>query len=185
VTDLFLAPHNDDETLFGAFTIQRHQPIVVTALRSHYQADRWPAADYGHERREAETEAALAELGAPAWAQWEFDDRQPDWPAIRQRLQELPADGMVYAPFPEPVDGHDQHNLLGVAALDVFGRHRVQLYTTYSRQNGKSAIGSRVDPTPDEIAGKLRAMACYGSQLENWLTRPHFMRGLDEFLVTP
>ncbi len=186
MTALFLAPHNDDESLFGAFTIQRQRAHVVTVLRSFYQAERWPAADYGFERREAETKAALAELGATG-EQWDHDDRDPDWRDIgtQLRLLDLDARGwsVVYAPFPEAVDGHEQHDQLGRIAYDVWPTS-VVFYTTYTRQNGRT-VGERFDPTPGEIAGKLRAMAHYGSQLENWLTRPHFMRRLDEYLVAP
>ena len=183
MTALFLAPHNDDETLFGAFVIQRQRAHVVTVLRSFYQAQRWPTENYGHERREAETAAALVELGATG-EQWEFDDLEPDWRSIRNCLQATPANGMIFAPFPEAVDGHEHHDELGRLAIDVFGRNRVLLYTTYSRGNGRT-VGDRVDPTPLEIAGKLRAMACYASQHENWLCRPHFLRPLDEYLATP
>ncbi len=70
-------------------------------------------------------------------------------------------------------------------SLELFGRDRVRFYPTYTRPGGRTAAGVRVDPTPAEIAGKLRAMACYRSQIENGLCRPHFLRPLDEYLVTP
>jgi LmbE family N-acetylglucosaminyl deacetylase len=184
---LFFAPHNDDETLFGAFTIQRESCQVVTVFRSYYQAERWPGPNAAtFERREAETLQALIELGVPFFEQWTHDDRSPRWDIIEEQIGQLNEDSdcaRVYAPFPEQQDGHEQHDLLGRIVVDVFGRDRVVFYTTYQRQNGRTTVGSRVDPTPAEIAGKLRAMACYTSQLENWLCRPHFTRGLDEFLV--
>jgi LmbE family N-acetylglucosaminyl deacetylase len=185
---LFLAPHNDDETLFGAFTIQRERCRVVTVLRSYYQAQRWPGANAAtFERRENETLQALNALGVPFFEQWTHDDRNPDWAVIGEQLGSLDADERypkVYAPFPEQHDGHEHHDLLGRLAVAVFGRDRVTFYTTYQREQGRSTVGHRVDPTAGEIAGKLRALACYTSQLENWLCRPHFTRGIDEFLVS-
>jgi LmbE family N-acetylglucosaminyl deacetylase len=184
---LFLAPHNDDESLFGAFTIARERAHVVVVLRSHYQAKRWPGYDCTFQRRELETAAAVAELGA-SWEQWEgFDDRDPDWNAIGAQLRTLDLDRRnwttVYAPLPEH-GGHDHHNELGVLAAEIWPT-QVRFYPTYTRENGRSVAGERVDPQPAEVVAKLRALACYGSQIENWLCRPHFLRPLDEYVVTP
>ena len=91
-------------------------------------------------------------------------------------------DGTYAAWYKTPLD--QGTGIVHVADGQIWGRDSVRFYTTYSRQNGRT-VGERFDPTPGEIAGKLRAMAHYGSQLENWLTRPHFMRSLDEYLVAP
>lgn len=183
---LFLAPHNDDETLFGAFVVQRDRAHVVTVLRSHYQQRRWPAEDNSFQRRELETGHAIRELGA-TWTQLQHNDRRPDWNAVRAELATYsgPEWSRVYAPLPEPANGHEHHDKIGRLAFDLFGLDRVRLYPTYSRTGGRTKVGVRVDPTAAEIAGKLRAMACYGSQIENWLCRPHFLGPLDEYLVTP
>lgn len=186
MTSLFLSPHNDDESLFGAFIIQRERAHVVTVLRSFYQAERWPNSDCGFERREQETAQACAELEAASWDQWHYDDREPPWPAIHDLMAETGDEldpTVVYAPLPE-LGGHDHHNTIGELAASVYG-DRVRFYPTYTRAGGRSELGERVDPAPGEIVGKLRALACYRSQIENWLCRPHFLRPLDEYLVTP
>ena len=37
---LFLSPHPDDETLFGAFTLMREKPLVVIITDSYIQQNR-------------------------------------------------------------------------------------------------------------------------------------------------
>ena len=175
---LFLAPHNDDETLFGSFLIQQDQADVVVVLRSFYEATRWPAAHF--HVREAETDAAMEILGRP-WEQWTFSDLEPDWPAILGSMRERAADyDVVYAPAIY-TEGHPHHNSVGVRAFEAFGE-RVQWYTTYTRTRGRET-GHRVGPTADQIVRKLEALACYRSQIEIGEMRPHFLGPLDEFVL--
>jgi LmbE family N-acetylglucosaminyl deacetylase len=177
---LFLAPHNDDETLFGAFIVQQDQADVVVVLRSHYEATRWPDAHF--HVREAETDAAMEILGRP-WEQWTFSDLDPDWPEILRMFRERSDDyDVVYAPAVY-TEGHPHHNAVGEAAYEAFG-DRVLWYTTYSRTRGRET-GTRVGPTAEQIVRKLRALACYRSQIAIGLMRPHFVGGLDEYVLTP
>jgi hypothetical protein len=37
---VFLSPHHDDETLFGAFTLLRERPLVVIVTDSYVQFNR-------------------------------------------------------------------------------------------------------------------------------------------------
>jgi LmbE family N-acetylglucosaminyl deacetylase len=180
VTALFLSPHNDDETLFGAFVIQQQETHVVVVLRSFYEETRWPAATY--QVREDETAAAVGELGA-TWEQLEHSDIDPAWDDVRESMAEA-RDGfgwdVVYAPLAE-VGGHVHHNRISAIAVDVFGR-RVRFYSTYTNL-GRSETGRRVEPEPEWIEAKLRALACYRSQIAIPDMRPHFVRGLDEYLL--
>lgn len=166
---VFLAPHNDDETLFGAFTLARDKPIVINIL--------W----CGHQRAH-ETLNALEILGCQG-EQWRHaDEADPDWSLIETRLRLLAdnTDGTVYAPAPETVGGNQHHDALGRLAGKVFGR-RVTYYATYT-DKGKSD-GTPVEMRPEWVGLKLRALACYPSQYEHPSHAPHFVRGLEEFYV--
>lgn len=174
---VFFAPHNDDETLFGAFSILRYSPLVVVVLRSHKQE-----ASYGPgataEKRERETERALLELDTTAWEQWAHPDDRPDWDAVEAEMRALDLrvkPSKVFAPAYEE-GGHDQHNEVGLIANNVF-RGRVVEYLTYVR----GSLRSRGDDDhevrfeSDWPAKKLKAMACYRSQIALPQTRPWFL----------
>src|SRR5438045_2467666 len=111
--DVFLSPHNDDEALFGAYTLLRSRPLVIVCFRSN--GDYGPAAV-----REAETEAAMNVLGCQ-WRQWLHPDapRTPDWPKVEQSFFALGEPRRVWAPAPEK-DGHEQHNGIGELAARLW-----------------------------------------------------------------
>ncbi len=189
---LFLSPHNDDETLFGAFTLLRERPWVVIVTDSFVQANRGDTVTAAQRREE--TLAAMKVLGLESRVLFmgvrddkitltetidsltvlrgEGDDRGLD------RITE------VYAPAIQ--HGHVHHDIVGQAALNVFGDLRVWQYSTYSaRERFFVNFGKlEVVGTPEEHALKQRAMRCYKSQyprswrhfaaVENkseWLTR--------------
>lgn len=169
---LFLAPHNDDETLFAAYTILRHRPHVLVCLRSYVQAGRL----YGqrpnvfgpdHETREIETGAALGILGT-TWEQLPVRDDTPDWDALRAILEVYADDaeygGPVFAPAYEE-DGHEHHNTVAELAGSVWPEERIVRYMTYRRGHHRSE-GVAVPFEPGWPGLKLRALACYRSQLE-------------------
>ena len=187
MSDLFLSPHNlgDDECLFGAYTILRQRPFVAICFRSAKQA----GLGITYQKREAETANALAELGEPDWAQNDLLDTTPD-EAAAEILWEFFADldalegewDHVYAPAVED-GGHEQHNLVGVEALERYG-NAVRPYLTYRRgwtrsRNGHDVPlrtpGREVVPEPGYVAAKMRALACYESQIDLAATRPWFM----------
>lgn len=187
---IFLAPHNDDETLFGSFLIQQHQPRVVVCLRSIKQQH------VTFVERELETAAACRELGV-GYEQWDYRDTYPDWERVGARMaaldeQENPQ--AVFAPAPAwGLNGHSyfnsditygalHHDFVGHLALEVFGPDRVVGYTTYTRYEGRT-LGVEVVPTGRQVEGKLRALACYRSQIEDPGCRPHFLGGLHEYVA--
>lgn len=174
---VFLSPHNDDETLFGAFTLLRERPRVVTVLRSYVQEQRGTGVTY--REREAETEAALDVLGISDWEQWQFPDTDPPWDAVRQRLGSLEAD-RIYAPAVER-GGHRHHNAIGRLANSLWPG-RVTFYTTYQAW-GRTARGSAVPWEHEWVLLKLRALACYRSQIcvpDTWTTH-HFLDSQVEY----
>ena len=78
----------------------------------------------------------------------------------------------VYAPAVED-GGHEQHNLVGSEALLRYG-NTVRPYLTYRRGSMRSH-GREVMPEPGYVAAKMRALACYETQIELVATRPWFM----------
>lgn len=158
--DLFLAPHHDDETLFGAFTILRYQPHVIICTRSDLQESR--GTGITNATRERETQEALRWLGDPTYEFWGHSDIDPDRGELERRLRAYEIDGRVFAPAIEE-DGHEHHSMIGQIALDVFG-DRVQPYLTYRRGHGRS-VGTEVPFEPGWPARKMRALACYESQI--------------------
>lgn len=162
---VFLAPHHDDETLFGAFTLIGEQPLVVVVY------------DGGPER-EAETNAAMRILGCEV-EHWRIPvDGQPlTVTDIRERV-EVDA---VYAPLAEN-DGQPQHNLIGELAIGLDAH--VIPYLTYTAA-GKSTDGIPVPYEPGWVALKLAALACYPSQSGHPSHAPHFIRDQTEYTAWP
>lgn len=161
--------------MFASFTILRHRPHVLVCLRGHIQYAR---GDHGASAttREIETGAAMGILGA-TWEQLPFSDQEPDYEALEQVLRayadDPTYDGTVFAPEPEP-KGHDQHNEIGEIAIRVFGVERVERYLTYQRGSMRTR-GRPVPFEPGWPALKLRAMACYLSQIRRDDCLPWFV----------
>lgn len=182
---LFLSPHNDDETLFGAFTIMRERPVVCVVFDSYVQPARGVPGCSVEMRRE-ETFRAIQELnGKGLWFIGLRDDQICTKEALVIELAErFPLAEQVWAPA-FAINGHDQHNLVAEAA-DVVFPGKVTHYQTYTSY-GKSRNGAEVLPrSGEDIARKLRALACYRSQLAMdarlgcW---PHFMNDLREYVL--
>lgn len=179
---VFLSPHNDDESLFGAFSLLREHPLVVICLRSQTQASRGDEITY--QQRERETACAMNILGCEH-VQWPVSDLDPDWADVRERLEDLDATMHitdVYAPAWEP-NGHLQHNVIAKMALDVFGHDRVARYLTYTTL-GKSKRGVQVEYEPAWVLLKLQALECYQSQIVHPLQAEHFLRSWREYYAT-
>jgi LmbE family N-acetylglucosaminyl deacetylase len=167
---LFLSPHNDDAVLFGSFTLLREEPTVAVVFESRKQG---PNA----ETRRQEDRAALEVLGVTPLFLNLPDDQPVEWDRLILALQAFSAAIEVYAPLPEEL-GHPQHNAVGRAAREVFG-DRVRYYMTYTRE-GKSK-GVLVDYLPEWAFKKLKALACYESQILRDDNVEHFMRDQHEY----
>lgn len=177
---LLLEPHHDDAALFAAFTCLRYRPLVVTVL-GDAQVQRRVGID--GDTRSMENRAAMLELGCE-WEEWPFTDRAPPWQLIEENLTRMVASGFfpVFAPAPHN-EGHEQHTMIGMLALQVFGPDRVQQYCTY--YDGRSRQGGTpVEFEPWMIRHKLRALACYGSQHAEPSCAHHFTdHGLREWML--
>ena len=201
---LLISPHNDDETLFSAFTILQHRPHILIVYDSYTQ----PARGFNEcslFARRAETVAAMREL---------WDDFDPETELTFLGLSDAdPVDifqvSSALAPYLKRATqiwcpafqrgGHDQHNAVANAvglnhSAQTFAH--VYRYATYVRGRGKtqptqvpgheSTIREVPPANGDHIRRKLRALACYKSQLDMtpglgcW---PWFMGDLKEYQI--
>jgi LmbE family N-acetylglucosaminyl deacetylase len=195
---LFVSPHNDDEVLFGAFTLMTEKPYVAVVYDSYIQDERGLPGCYWKNRR-SETIAACAVLGIPSEHIFflGFPDNKPEVPGqIASRLltvkhlvslQTNPAIledwETVYAPVQYSPKGNAQHNKVGIACAIAFSASQLKFYHTYTA-SGK-VIGNKRVPVPENMPAvqlKLRALAEYTSQLAQWSTRDHFLREQYEYM---
>lgn len=164
---VLFSPHNDDETLFAAFTILQYRPRVVVCYPS--------TGDYGDsEVRTRETADAVSVLGAPSWEQWGGGDILTNM----QRYDATFHPSKVFAPSSRT--SHPDHRRVAVAAQSVFG-DRVTRYHTYD-EHGKVRDGTPAPYEPIWIQHKLRALARYESQITHPRACKFFMDDLTEYL---
>ena len=158
---IFLAPHNDDEALFGAFTIMREKPSVFIITESYIQPNRGEVGCDAETRWE-ESKKAMQILGAMV---------------IRVGIKdfELQAGNLanffkgtygtvekVYAPALQ--SGNPHHDMVSVAAKEIWG-DKVVFYSTYAPGQFFTKGDIEIKPTPEEMEKKIQALACYTSQL--------------------
>lgn len=161
--NLLLAPHQDDETLFAAYTALRYQPLIVfCTMPKKHEADGITAA-----RRLAEARQAAAELRCSCLQLvGQRDDMHSlDETLLRKQFERQDAmyqPQRIWAPAPE-LGGHEHHTQVGQVASEVFG-YRVRHYMTYVRGQGRSTGSYKVEVTPTARKRKAAAMACYASQ---------------------
>src|SRR5689334_950672 len=123
---LFIAPHNDDESLFGAFTLMREHPLVVVVTDSYKQHDRGESVTA--DQRWEETKSALSLIGCAAIRLGIRDDVIDGW-SVNEKLKRFVGFEVVYAPAIQ--GGNPHHDLVGTIAKEIFG-DKVKAYTTYS-----------------------------------------------------
>lgn len=170
LSGVLFAPHNDDETLFAAFTILRYRPQVVVCFAS--------TGDYGDPGvREAETRDAMEVLGARGVEQWAGGD------LVAQMLayDDARHPGHVWAPSVDA--SHPDHVAVARAARQVFG-DRVRAYETY-RDGAKVRHGAPVPFEPIWLQHKLRALARYPSQIAHPRASQFFTWDLLEYEGEP
>lgn len=183
MTALLFEPHNDDAALFASFLCLRHRPQVVTVLRSAKQT----AYGVTAAAREAESVEAVAKVLGCDWEQWPYPDTDPDWAAIgvaMRLIKERLEPDRVFAPAWE-LTGHEHHNRVALVADEVFDAGQVTHYLTYTI-DGKSTNGLPVPFDLDWVLLKLRALACYRSQIEAPAAgcTEHFLRDQHEYVVS-
>jgi LmbE family N-acetylglucosaminyl deacetylase len=193
IRSVFISPHDDDQVLFGAFTLLRETPIVVIVYDSYVQPSRGLAGTEWH-LRAAESERACEILGCTDVRRLRFSDASPDvTPAyIRNRLEDAlsdvpPSSRRLYFPAYE-ANGHEQHNIVHRGCLPAALLSPTSCcYMTYTRTMGKSVSEREVPITSANwITRKLKALACFESQFSlnpNMGCWPHFLRDQREYYL--
>lgn len=164
---LLLAPHFDDEALFAAFVCLREHPLVVFCFDG--------APRHGSvEVRSAESLRSMRVLGCDRVVLHATPETLADQLAQFEHVEH------VWAPWPE-AGGNSEHNLVGDVAAGLWP-DRVSFFTTYT-DDGRTVEGERVLPQNGWKWRKRQALACYHSQRQLPGMRPHFDRGLDEYVI--
>lgn len=165
---ILLAPHNDDEALFAAFTCLREKPLVIIVTDSWKQFNRGDGIT-AVERR-AESVAAMKVLGCEVCFMG-IPDTELTRDILKMGLRQLKFNPeVVYAPAIQ--GGNKHHDLIGSVALGYFPK--VVQYTTYSMNNLYTVGKIEIKPTNEERKLKQKALACYVTQINHPWTSPHF-----------
>ena len=173
---LFLSPHNDDESLFAAFTLLREKPLVLIITDSFIQPERGDRGCSALERRQ-ESIAACKVLGCPI-AFLGIKDTELTGESLAERLSPFKHLGFekIYAPAIQ--GGNPQHDTIGKIAGEGFPS--CIYYTTYTKTELWTKGTTEVIPTPEEKELKEKALWCYQSQIKLLATRPHFEAVIDK-----
>lgn len=176
---VFLAPHNDDEALYGAYTLMRHKPLVIIVTDSYIQPERGDIGCDADTRRK-ETIAAMKLVGCPVLFLG-IKDTELTEELLRERLSGLNPE-TIYIPAIQ--GGNPQHDLIGKVGLDMFGK-ACERYCTYTKTELHTIGGWELKPTYAEMKLKNQMLDCYKSQLELPSTKPHFdaVRNQSEWLL--
>ena len=178
--ELFLGVHNDDEILFGSFTLIHNKPLVAIVTDSWIQPNRGERGCSADERWE-ETKKATAVLGCSCIRLGIRDDALTE-EALVAAFRKLAGFSIVYAPAVQ--GGNWQHDLVGKVAKDVFGSI-VKQYTTYTKTELWTKGETEIIPSREDLNLKFKALICYQSQFNLPSTRPHFeaVMGKSEWLI--
>ena len=163
-TALLIAPHADDESLFAAYLAQRYSAHIVVVY------------DEGRENELAQ---------AAQWLGCTYEQLGVSKQAVRhvvehylRSLSKRDEWDTVIVPYVED-NGHEEHNLVGTIAAQVFSPRWIVPYRTYAPR-GRRSIGTESFPgEPVHVSRKLAALSCYRSQIEDPATGPWFSSLLD------
>ena len=178
---IFLAPHNDDEALFGAYTLMRYKPLVIIVTDSYIQPERGDVGCTAEIRRQ-ETIEAMKLVGCPV-VFLGIKDTELQSPTLIERLKYFNPE-TIYVPAIHD-RGHWQHNLIGNVGLELFGK-KCERYCTYANNNYEIIKGSwEIVPTQPEMELKNKMLECYTSQINLPSTAPFFstVRNKSEWLL--
>lgn len=176
---ILLSPHDDDSTLFAAFTCIREKPIIIVVTDGYIQFNR---GDIGcsKEIRARETKESSEILGCPVIRLGIRDDGLTE-DNLRERLSGISGVSCVCAPAIQ--GGNWQHDLVGKLAQEIWP-DCIQ-YTTYTKTELWTKGSTEIIPTKEELEIKEKALWCYQSQINLPATRPHFeaVIGKSEFYL--
>ncbi len=174
---LWISPHSDDAVLFGAYTLMREKPLVLTVTSSFIQSNRGESVT--SQQRRLEDIAAMKLLGCSIVFGQLRDDILDEW-GIEHLLSKFHNFNKIY--IPAVIGGNPQHDLIGKVALKLWPK-AIQ-YATYTKGEWKSKGTKEIRPNRKELEFKVKALNCYTSQLSLPATAPHFeAAGGSEWLI--
>jgi glycosyltransferase involved in cell wall biosynthesis/LmbE family N-acetylglucosaminyl deacetylase len=180
INAIFLAPHNDDEVLFGAFTLIREKPLVIIVTDSYIQPERGDKGCTAEIRRQ-ETINAMSLIGCSVVFLGIKDTELTD-KILVDRLKPFDPE-LIYAPAIQ--GGNVQHDIVGRVAKNLFGG-KCKYYCTYTKTELYTTGMVEIKPTTNELYQKEGMLSCYQSQINLKSTRPHFdaVLGKSEWLTS-
>ena len=151
---VLIAPHNDDEALFTAYTIMREKPLVVIVFDG-YQHQRKFGVKITTRQNESLKAMDLLDIDVVFL---HLSDEGTTEEELAKVLSQF--SGRIYAPA---LGANPQHNLVSKVCDKLF--KYVTHYCTYDKellQKGKTEIV----PTKAEMKLKNKILKCYKSQLK-------------------
>lgn len=178
---IFISTHNDDETLFGAFTIMRHrEDIEVVVVYDSYAQPMLGHASCDKATRRRETSSALYVMevrNAPHFLG--MTDLHTNGNDVACLLRQYIGCQVWYPAFED--GGTCHRNVVAEAAHHVFTSANKTEYLTCS-ERGKSTSGRFVEPAAwTDIPTKMIALSCYLTQIALPGYRHHFLRSQEEY----
>lgn len=170
---LLIAPHQDDEALFCAYTLIREKPLVVVCTDSFIQPLRGDKGCDAETRRNESIRAAKL-LGYPV-VFLGIRDTDLTEENLEERLRHFDAE-TVYIPAVQ--GGNVHHDIVGRVGKRLFPHAKE--YTTYTKTELWTRGNEEVVPTEEEKDLKRQALLCYTSQLNLPSTKPHFFAVVDK-----
>jgi SAM-dependent methyltransferase len=178
----FISPHDDDQVLFGAYTIMREKPHVLVVFDSYSQPARGYAGCDAETRANESTEASRVLGIRTPYRLGLHDDTPVTVQALAQSiyryinqvvLHHMTPVEVIYAPEARPL-GNEQHNLVAEAVNLIVNDMEVRLvqYTTYTTDELWLPGSLEIRPTTEEVQLKKAALDCFPSQIRYNL--PHF-----------
>lgn len=176
--DIWISPHNDDAVLFGAYTLMRERPLVLTVTDSWIQPNRGEVGCSADDRWQEDIKA-MEILGCPIIRLGLRDDTLTE-KDLYQAFAKFANFDRIFVPAFQ--GGNRHHDMVSDVATHVFERKCVY-YPTYTKTQLYTTGISEVVPTIEEVELKNKALDCYTSQLR--INGPHFdaVRGRSEWYL--
>lgn len=167
---LILAPHNDDEALFNAFTMIRLKPLIICCSLSKRQGEN--ALERLRESYEACKVAGCPVISTGIWDSELNEQNLED--VLKHFIRE---DQIVYAPALE--GGHPDHDTVHKVAKKLF--KNVRYYKTYNKVGDKCI--KTISPTFEagDTVVKQKMLNCYKSQIKRPSTESFFLNTDKEY----
>jgi len=168
ISKILLAPHNDDEALFVAYTIMREKPLVLIitdSWRQYLRGDNITAVE-----RRGETKRAMKKLGVEC----RFLGL-PDIHVTKEKLTTalnttVKDPQVVFAPMIEW--GNKEHDIVGEVAHEMFSN--VLHYSTYTKDRPYPIGDIEVKPTEKERKLKNEILEEYHTQKDHKFNKVYF-----------